>query len=110
MAYWRVAPKEDLAQIAEELITLRKAIDDAMMCLKERADDDEALAKIEKLEAGKVMVFGVNVKAVVQTPRLATCEVSVVHDELRDPIADIAGVKVMAGPPASLGSAERNIR
>jgi hypothetical protein len=51
MAYWQVAPKEDLAQIANELIALRMAIDDAMMCLKERADDDEALARIKKLEA-----------------------------------------------------------
>ena len=51
MAYWQVAPKEDLAQIAGELISLRGAIDDAMMCLKERADDDQLRAKIEKLEA-----------------------------------------------------------
>ncbi len=51
MAYWEVAPKEDLAQIANELIKVRVAIDDAMMCLKERADDDELLAKIKKLEA-----------------------------------------------------------
>src|SRR5439155_13130128 len=29
MAYWQVAPKEDLAQIANELISLRSAIDDA---------------------------------------------------------------------------------
>jgi hypothetical protein len=51
MTYWQVAPKEDLAQIANELISLRVAIDDAMMCLKERADDDELRARIEKLEA-----------------------------------------------------------
>lgn len=51
MAYWQVAPKEDLAQIARELIALRNAIDDAMMCLKERADDDELRARIEKLQA-----------------------------------------------------------
>ena len=51
MAYWQVAPKEDLAQIAKELLTLRAAIDDALMCLKERADDDELRARIEKLEA-----------------------------------------------------------
>jgi hypothetical protein len=50
MAYWQVAPKEDLAQIARELLALRDHIDDAMMCLKERADDDELRAKIEKLE------------------------------------------------------------
>jgi len=51
MAYWQVAPKEDLARIADELLALRAAIDDAMMCLKERADDDELREKIEKLEA-----------------------------------------------------------
>lgn len=51
MAYWQAAPKDDLAHVAAELIALRDAIDDAMMCLKERADDDEALAKIAKLEA-----------------------------------------------------------
>lgn len=51
MAYWQVAPKEDLAQIAKELLALRERIDDAMMCLKERADDDQLRARIEKLEA-----------------------------------------------------------
>lgn len=50
MAYWQAAPKDDLAQIAHELVTLRSAIDDALLCLKERADDDELLAKIQKLE------------------------------------------------------------
>jgi sugar-specific transcriptional regulator TrmB len=51
MAYWRAAPKDELAQVAAELISRRAAIDDAMVCLKERADDDETLARIEKLEA-----------------------------------------------------------
>jgi hypothetical protein len=51
MAYWQAAPKDDLAKVATELIALRDAIDDAMMCLKERVDDDQALARIEKLEA-----------------------------------------------------------
>ena len=58
-------------------------------------------SQIEKLEPGKVMVFGIHVKAVGETPRLATCEVSVVHDELHDPIADMAAVKVIAGPPGT---------
>jgi Domain of unknown function DUF11 len=65
---------------------------------------------IEKLEPGTVMVFVVRVKAVGETPKLAMCEVSVVHDDLRDPIADMAGVKVMAGPPASRGAVDRNTR
>jgi hypothetical protein len=51
MAYWEAAPKDDLAQIATELVELHEAVSDAMQCLKERADDDELLAKIEKLEA-----------------------------------------------------------
>jgi hypothetical protein len=51
MAYWQAAPKDDLAQVAFELIALREAIDDAMTCLKERVDDDELAARIEKLEA-----------------------------------------------------------
>ena len=67
-------------------------------------------SRIETLEPGKVMVFGIHVKAVGETPRLATCEVSVVDDDMRDPIADMAGVKVMARPPASRGSAARNTR
>lgn len=51
MAYWDAAPKEDLAQVATELIALHDATADAMQCLKERADDDELRARIEKLEA-----------------------------------------------------------
>ncbi len=53
MAFWEAAPKEDLARSVDDLGDLVDAIDQAMICLKERADDDALLAKIEKLEKTK---------------------------------------------------------
>jgi hypothetical protein len=71
MAYWKAAPKDDLAQVATELVALREAIDEAMMCLKERADDDDLLAKIEKLEAtdGRTEAEAQSFKAAAQRLR-----------------------------------------
>lgn len=53
MAYWGNAPKDDLAQTAEDLADLRDAVDQALACLKQRASDDELLATIEKLSNTK---------------------------------------------------------
>ena len=53
MAFWQAAPKEDLARSVDDLANLLEAIDQALTCLKERADDDAILAKVEKLEKTK---------------------------------------------------------
>lgn len=53
MAFWEAAPKEDLARSVDDLADLVEAIDQALVCLKERADDDAILAKVEKLEKTK---------------------------------------------------------
>ena len=53
MAFWEAAPKEDLARSVEELANLIDAIDQALTLLKERADDDALIVKIEKLEKTK---------------------------------------------------------
>lgn len=51
MAFWAAAPKENLARTAQDLADLLDAVDEALACLKERAEDDALVAKIEKLEA-----------------------------------------------------------
>lgn len=51
MAFWAAAPKEDLARTAQDLADLLDAVEEALTCLKQRADDDDLLGKIEKLEA-----------------------------------------------------------
>ncbi len=51
MAFWENAPKDDLAQVAQELADLLEAADQALTCLQQRADDDDLLATIEKLGA-----------------------------------------------------------
>lgn len=51
MAFWEAAPKDDLAQVVQELAELREAIDEALACLKQRAEGDDVLTKIAKLEA-----------------------------------------------------------
>ena len=53
MAFWEAAPKEDLAKSVDDLADLIDAIDQALTCLKARADDDAILAKVEKLEKTK---------------------------------------------------------
>jgi hypothetical protein len=53
MAFWEVAPKEDLARSVEDMAALIDAIDQALTCLKERAEDDALLDKIEKLARTK---------------------------------------------------------
>ena len=55
MAFWAAAPKDDLARTAQDLADLQEALDQAFACLKQRADDDDLLAKIEKLsvESGR---------------------------------------------------------
>jgi hypothetical protein len=53
MAFWEAAPKEDLARSVDDLANLIDAVDQAITCLKERAEDDALLAKIEKLEKDK---------------------------------------------------------
>lgn len=50
MAFWEAAPKEDLARTAQDLADLLDAVDQALVCLKQRADDDDLLARIEKIE------------------------------------------------------------
>lgn len=50
MAFWQAAPKDELARVVGELAELQDAIDSAVACLKQRAEDDELLAKIAKLE------------------------------------------------------------
>jgi hypothetical protein len=50
MAFWAAAPKDEFARVVDELADLRDAIDAAVACLKQRAEDDDLLAKIDKLE------------------------------------------------------------
>lgn len=50
MAFWAAAPKDELARVVDELGDLRDAIDAALVCLKQRTDDDDLLDKIAKLE------------------------------------------------------------
>ena len=50
--------------------------------------------QITKLGPGKEMVLGVLAKVVGEEPKLATCRVSVTHDDLSDKFEDMAGVKI----------------
>ena len=49
--------------------------------------------KIERLGAGKTMELGIKVRAT--KPGLATCRVSLVHDDLAEKLDDVAAFKVM---------------
>jgi uncharacterized repeat protein (TIGR01451 family) len=60
-------------------------------------DPDKHLVKFEqinKLGPNKEMVLGILVKVIGEDPRLATCRVFVVHDDLTEKFEDMAGVKI----------------
>jgi uncharacterized repeat protein (TIGR01451 family) len=73
-------------------------------------DDAVVFQGIDKLGPGKEIVLGIVVKVTGTEPKLATCKVSVIHDDLPDgdKFEDMAGVKVttpraprrVAGAPA----------
>ena len=56
---------------------------------------------IEKLGPGKEMLLGITVKVVADEPKLATCRVEVLHDDLTEKFEDMAGIKVMTSARAA---------
>jgi uncharacterized repeat protein (TIGR01451 family) len=57
-------------------------------------DNVVRFSKIDKLGPNKEMVLGILVSVQGPDPKLATCRVSVMHDDLTDKFEDMAGVKV----------------
>ena len=57
--------------------------------------------QIATLGPGKEMLLGILVKVVGEEPKLATCRVTVVHDDLTEKFEDMAGVKVTTGRRAA---------
>ncbi len=57
-------------------------------------DNEVKFDEITKLGPGKEMVLGILVRVVGEDPKLATCKVSVRHDDLTDNFEDMAGVTV----------------
>ena len=53
--------------------------------------------QINKLGPGKEMLLGILVKVVGEQPKLATCKVVIMHDDLTDKFEDMAGVKITSG-------------
>jgi uncharacterized repeat protein (TIGR01451 family) len=49
---------------------------------------------IERLGPGKEMIMGIEVKVTAPQPKFGTCRVSLTHDDLNEPLEDMAGVKV----------------
>jgi len=56
---------------------------------------------IEKLGPGKEMLLAIDVKVVGDEPKLATCRVEVLHDDLTEKFEDMAGIKVMSSRRAA---------
>jgi uncharacterized repeat protein (TIGR01451 family) len=56
--------------------------------------DAVTFGQIDKLGPGKEIVLWISVRVAGDDPRLATCRVSVTHDDLSEPFEDMAGVKV----------------
>jgi uncharacterized repeat protein (TIGR01451 family) len=64
--------------------------------------------QISKLGPGKEMTFGIVVKVVGDTPKLATCKVVLTHDDLSDRFEDMAGVKITNGRRTAAAPAAGN--
>ena len=61
------------------------------------AKNEAKFEQISKLGPGKEMFLWIAVKVVGESPRLATCRVSVLHDDQTEKFEDMAGVKVTNG-------------
>ena len=61
---------------------------------------------IKRLEAGKDLIMFLEVEVTGDTPKVATCKVTITHDELSEPYEDMAGVKVLpsSSRPAATGA------
>ncbi len=68
--------------------------------------DDNSLkfAGIEKLAPGKEILVEVTVRVVGDTPKLATCRVFMIHDDLTEKLEDMAGVKVTSARCAAVAA------
>ncbi len=57
-------------------------------------DGNLELPRVERLGQGKEMVLGIKVKVVKSQPKVGTCRVFLQHDDLTEPLEDMAAVKV----------------
>ena len=64
--------------------------------------------QINKLGPGKEMFLGIAVKVIGPEPKLASCRVSVLHDDLTDKFEDMAAVKITNGRRAAAAPAGTN--
>ncbi|MGP0064997.1 MAG: hypothetical protein ACLQGP_15545 [Isosphaeraceae bacterium] len=65
---------------------------------------DEKGNGIKKLGPQQELVMGIVVEVTGADPKVATCKVSVTHDDLTDPFEDMARIKVMPSRITSAGS------
>jgi len=56
--------------------------------------DEVKFPMIERLGPGKEMELFIKVKVIKPDPKLATCRIFLLHDDLTEPLEDMAGVKV----------------
>jgi uncharacterized repeat protein (TIGR01451 family) len=59
---------------------------------------------IPSLGAGKEMILGIVVSVTGPDPKMATCRVTVTHDDQSEPFEDMAGIKVMTPRGGEAGS------
>ncbi len=52
------------------------------------------LPRIERLGQGKEMLLGIKVKVIKAQPKIGTCRVYLQHDDLTEPLEDMAAVKI----------------
>ena len=63
-------------------------------CQASPTKDKVSFSEIPKLGPGKEMILWTTVKVTGPQPKLATCKVVIMHDDLTDTFEDMAGVKV----------------
>jgi uncharacterized repeat protein (TIGR01451 family) len=87
---------------ATKLQIKAKLSDNLMVDSTAGGPEGEAFAKdgevkfpiIERLGPGKEMALGIKVKVTNAQPKIGTCRVYLLHDDLTEPLEDMAGVKV----------------
>lgn len=90
------------AELSNNLIVEETAGGPDQPAMKSPAGDKVNWPAIEKLGPGKEIILGVKVKVTKSQPKIGTCRVFVVHDDLPEPLEDMAGVKVTESARAAI--------
>jgi uncharacterized repeat protein (TIGR01451 family) len=82
------------AKLSENLTVIESAGGPEEQAFLSPSGDELKFPLIELLGPGKEMILGIKVKVTKPQPKLGTCRVYLMHDDLTEQMEDMAGVKI----------------